>query len=317
MANDHIPGRCSMICVSYNHETFAEAALQSIFQQDYPDIEIIIVDDGSTDQTVQVLEKALSESPFPSDLIAQENTGNVGLNCNRALDRARGEFIGFLSFDDILVSGSISKKIALLHPDPNLAFVASTRNLEIDANGTVLDENHLSPAYKTKVSDPVALLDLEYEQLGAFYAQAGIYRASVLQAIGWFDEDMIGDDIVLRTKLLRYLIEHPEQSFALTSEPGFGYRTHGHNLHGKTWRQIKTVIEWRNRYFPERPLPALAKGWIEHFLKKCAKQGDTESLRTALTYDEQIALHYESYRKSWKYRRAKVRGALKRGFGKA
>lgn len=310
MTKDYVPGLCSMICVSYNHETYAKAALQSIFAQDYPDIEMIIVDDGSADYTVQVLEETLLQSPFPHTLIAQENTGSVGINCNRAMAVARGEYIGFLSFDDVLLPGVIRAKVARLQADPALIFVASTRNIEIDATGSVRDENHLSPAHGIAISGPEALRDIEFEHLGAFYAQAGIYRADVLEAVGRFDEDMTGDDIILRTKVFGYLIDHPERSFALMSEPGFGYRKHGDNLHGKTWRQIKTIIEWKNRYFPDRPLPALAVKWIEHFLKKCAKSGDAKSLRAAVTYDAQIAAQYESYRTSWKYRRARIRGVL-------
>jgi alpha-1,3-rhamnosyltransferase len=76
-------GLISFCCVSYNHEKFIERYLESIWNlesiwtQDYKNIEIIVVDDGSTDESVKVLESLKSKSPFPLKILTQQNTGNV------------------------------------------------------------------------------------------------------------------------------------------------------------------------------------------------------------------------------------------------
>ena len=62
----------SVCCVSYNHEKFITKCLESIWNQDYKNIEIIVVDDGSSDNSVNILENLKSKSPFPMTILTQQ-----------------------------------------------------------------------------------------------------------------------------------------------------------------------------------------------------------------------------------------------------
>ena len=101
----------SVCCVSYNHEKFIPKCLESIWNQDYKNIEIVVVDDGSSDNSVNILENLKSKSPFPMTILTQQNTGNIGKNFNRAINSAKGKFIAFISCDDFFYEDMASSQI--------------------------------------------------------------------------------------------------------------------------------------------------------------------------------------------------------------
>ena len=68
IGSDKLSCRCSIVCVSYNHAKFAAAGLESLYDQTYRNIEIIILDDGSSDETVKLIEAALAKSQFSSKI---------------------------------------------------------------------------------------------------------------------------------------------------------------------------------------------------------------------------------------------------------
>ncbi len=110
--------RVSVIIPAYNCERYISRAVESAIEQTYQDWEIIVVDDGSTDNTRQVLE------PY-SDLIQyvyQENQG-AAIARNHACELAKGEFLAFLDADDFFLPEKLAKQIAFFENDPSLGMV--------------------------------------------------------------------------------------------------------------------------------------------------------------------------------------------------
>ncbi|MFW8635340.1 glycosyltransferase family A protein [Cribrihabitans pelagius] len=306
---------CSIICTTYNHSRFCRVALESVYAQDYPHIEIVVIDDGSTDGNIGELEKVLARSPYPHKLIAQENTGNVPLNVNRAIAAATGDYISLFSLDDLLLPGAISSKMEIVRQDPSMVLVANTCNKEIDDDGETVTEHFESPLYRKSVESARELLEIEYEQLGTFYNQAAVLQTAMVRAVGGMDPDISGDDIILRTKMFKYMVARPELKFTLLHEPGMAYRKHGTNIHLNTWNQIKTVIDWHGRYFPDSPLPDLAHRWISHFVYQALKSGDKQALAKAERYSPVLEAALQDHRKSWKFRRRRAKAAVRRMLG--
>lgn len=305
--------KCSLVCVTYNQAPFSRFSIESIANQTYPNIEIIVVDDGSTDGSQKILQEALEASGRPFKFLLQDNTANVPLNFNRAIAAATGEFLSPLSLDDVLLPDCISSKMELLTEDKNLTFVFNTSVSEIDSDGNAV-KNKTRPFLFEKFDPSAAqMLEYEYETIGAFYIQGTVFRTSLVRDVGGFDEDMIGDDLILRTKIWRHLIQHPHLRFALIHRPGVAYRKHGTNIHLNTLRQVKTVVQWKNRYFPERSLPKLAVDWTEYLFRQSIVHGQIGVVEQATGYDPQIA---DIYRKrKWKWRQRRVRSRLRRLLG--
>jgi len=302
---ERMQGLCSVVCTTYNHAKYSRAAIESIAAQDYRPLEIVVVDDGSIDGNVEVIREALTQSRLPYTLIEQENSGNVAANANRALAAAKGEFLLLTSLDDLLLPDCISSKMALMLESASVVMVGNSTNAEVDGEGMITKPSVPNYVFGNESASAEDLREIEFTKIGTFFLQGVAFRADVLDAIGGFDEDITGDDLNLRTRFWIYLIAHPELQFAFLQQPGFAYRKHVENLHRNILRQVRTVLDWRNRYFPERPLPDLAQGWVCMYFAQCLAVRDYEALQKVLDLDPQMPEIYASYRKTWRfYRRA-------------
>lgn len=109
----------SIVIPSYNHAAYLKAAIDSVLAQDYPEIELIVIDDGSTDGSPQILQSYARR--FHWEL--QANQGQVA-TLNRGWLMSRGEILGYLSADDVLLERAVSSAVRCLreHPDAALAY---------------------------------------------------------------------------------------------------------------------------------------------------------------------------------------------------
>lgn len=92
----------SVIITCYNHEKYIEQCLRSVYEQSYQNIELLVINDGSTDHSGEIIQKKLKDSPFDkTEYIAQENQG-VCITRNRGLEWATGDFLLFVDSDNYL-----------------------------------------------------------------------------------------------------------------------------------------------------------------------------------------------------------------------
>ncbi len=258
----------SICCLGFNHSAFIKDNLESILNINYKNIEVIVVDDGSSDNSIEVLNTIKKTYPLSVKIINQKNTGNIGLNFNNAIKEATGELITFISLDDVFHSKVMLQQLNELNNQPNLAFIASSKALSINDSGYV-DETRPGELLLSKIKNPQIddLIHLEFEQIGAFYLQGSIFRRSIIDSIYGFDNDMTGDDIVLRIKLFNYLKCHPEWSFQIINQNNVFYRLHENNIHKNSARQIKIVTEVWERYWPNQEAPELLINWVCGYIK--------------------------------------------------
>lgn len=268
MSAEYEKGLLSICMVGYNHAKYAKAAVDAVNKLRYDKVELIVLDDGSKDGTGDVLTALVDNSRVRLALILQENTGNVGHNNNVALKQAKGEFVSMISLDDMLIPEKIDDLIRQIMEEKDLAFIASTQIKGVNENGEE-EKGSVPPIPLDEVEHPsiTDLLEMEYEKFGAFYVQGAIFRRCVIDAVGGFDEDMTGDDIILRTKVFRYLKDNPNWRFKLLSEPTCLYRQHDANIHHNSMRQIQIVTEYLQRYWPDRPDPEMLYKWTMHTVR--------------------------------------------------
>ena len=255
-------GMLSICLLGYNHARYIEKSLEAIWQSDYKNIEIIVVDDGSMDDSAKILLELSKKSPFPMKVILQQNTGNIGYNNNLAIRKSSGEFISFISLDDVLYSDKIGLCIRELISNPSLAFIASSKITTINDAG--ISAKPVRPLKIDGISRPNIndLLDLEYSNFGAFYIQGVYWRTKIIKVVRGFDEDIIGDDIVLRTKVFKYIKENPEWKFKIIREPTCYYRQHENNISRNGVRQLKIVTQYLDKYWENKPNPQILLDWF-------------------------------------------------------
>lgn len=124
----------SVIIPTYNYGSFIGEAIESVLAQTFPVSEIIVVDDGSSDNTEEVVGKFGNKVKY----IKQKN-GGVGLARNTGVKHSTGEFIAFLDADDIWLPHKLERQIQLVQNDEEIGLV-TTGLREFDASGKTVGE---------------------------------------------------------------------------------------------------------------------------------------------------------------------------------
>jgi cellulose synthase/poly-beta-1,6-N-acetylglucosamine synthase-like glycosyltransferase len=123
----------SVIIPVFNKQNYVSEAIESVFAQTYAPIEIIAVNDGSTDNSLEVISRYLNDG---IQVIDQKNSG-VERARNLGFSKSVGSFIVFLDADDLMKSNRITKQIDLFISDPNLVLVGTWANV-IDRSGNMV-----------------------------------------------------------------------------------------------------------------------------------------------------------------------------------
>lgn len=187
---------------AYNSGTTIDDAITSALNQDHEQLEVIVVDDGSSDDTVA----RASSHGSRVRVIRQRNAGPQAAR-NRALQEARGEYVAFLDSDDLWLPGKLSAQIRLLQRCPDVVATFTRWHVwEPDADG-----RHRPPAdlMSTRVSD-----EIDPQQSGWLYGPLLMscmmltttvtLRASTLAKVGFFDPALrVGEDYDLWLRLSR------------------------------------------------------------------------------------------------------------------
>ena len=130
----------SIILPTYNRARFLPQAIASICSQQWTDWELIIVDDGSTDETAAIIGGLTSPIQQPVTFIQQENRGAYGAR-NTGLDHATGKYIAFFDSDDEWLPHHLQDCVDALEANPDVDWVYGACRMIDDTSGTVLAEN--------------------------------------------------------------------------------------------------------------------------------------------------------------------------------
>lgn len=110
----------SVVIPAYNHAAFVGEAIQSVLDQSYGDVEIVITDDGSTDRTVEVI-RGFTDPRIALEVFEKNRGASVALNS--AIRRARGEFICMLASDDCFLPGKLETQVRFLRANSDIGAV--------------------------------------------------------------------------------------------------------------------------------------------------------------------------------------------------
>ena len=129
----------SIVMPIYGVEKYIEGSVKSVINQTYDNIELILVDDGSLDKSVEIAERVLKENIFPYQLIRQINQGQ-GKARNNGMKKASGEWIMFLDSDDILLPETVKELLdSAVRKDADMVF--SEYRIIRDASDVVDDKS--------------------------------------------------------------------------------------------------------------------------------------------------------------------------------
>ncbi len=114
MEREYIDGLVSVIMPIYNAEKYLTGTLNSIFEQSYKNIEIVLVDDCSKDRSAEIISEIQKEHPEIVYHLQEKNMG-AGAARNKALELAKGRYVAFLDSDDIWMPSKIQRQLDLMN----------------------------------------------------------------------------------------------------------------------------------------------------------------------------------------------------------
>jgi GT2 family glycosyltransferase len=161
-----------------NVEAYLPAAIDSVLAQTFTDLEVIVVDDGSTDATREVAERYASVEPRRVKVVSQPNAGLAGAR-NAALARASGDFLAILDSDDAWDAGFLASQMVVFDSDPGVAIVTGNARYL----GGPLDGRPARPTASDQ--GPITLLEILGNEQAVFIMS--VIRRAALDAIGGFD----------------------------------------------------------------------------------------------------------------------------------
>lgn len=213
----------SIICLCYNHEKFVAEALRSVFMQTYANIELIVIDDVSKDDSVKIIGDVLDDEnaislPKPTENISNElqnspvfiqNEQNLG-NCrsfNLGLAIAQGKYVIDLAGDDVLLDDRVEKQVQLFESLSEDYAVVFSNALNISEEGAVLNYHYaVDKQGKSKVNVPQG--DVYQEVLQRYFINTAtmMMRTKILKAIGGYDETLSYEDFDFWVRTSRHYL---------------------------------------------------------------------------------------------------------------
>jgi len=231
--------KVSIPIATYNRAGFLEECLNSCFSQTYKDIEVIVVDDGSTDNTPEVAAKFGDRLKY----VRQEHRGNIATYYH-ARSLCTGKYMTYFGDDDLLFPTFIERGVEILESDPSLVKFCSDCYM-IDRKSRRLRKETYLHAYG-RSSGRVTLNDL---LMYGCFVHGGMDRRSVFQEIGYYDTSFphaCDYDMYLRMTGAGYGIYY-------SAEPLWSYRIHsGMRSHRESemWKETVMVLETNLARFP-------------------------------------------------------------------
>lgn len=201
---------------SFNHARFVERTLGSIFNQTHAPKTLLVIDDGSTDDSPRVIERVLKDCPFASELVVRENRG-LCRTLNEALAHATTPFFAYLGSDDLWRPEFLARRTELLEKRPAAA-LAYGHGAIVAPDDRIVDSSENWAKYID--GDPTAML----LRGGAPLSSTVLYRTAALQNVGGWNEDFALEDYELYLRLVG------EGEFAFDAGPPLAaWRRHAAN----------------------------------------------------------------------------------------
>lgn len=172
--------RVSVIVAAYNAEAFLERTLASVLRQTFTDLELLVIDDGSTDGTARVVRRVMERDPRVH-LIEQANRG-LSATRNRAIGESRGELIALLDHDDLWHPQKLARQIAVLDARPDVGLVS--------CYSAVLDASQRCLGWRVggDAQGDVYAEMLEWDMVSG--GSVPLVRRAALETVGLFDEHL-------------------------------------------------------------------------------------------------------------------------------
>jgi glycosyltransferase involved in cell wall biosynthesis len=223
----------SVVMPVYNGQAFLREAIESVLAQTHSDLELVAIDDGSTDDSPAILAELAAADPRVR-VIRQANGGGARAR-NRALQEARAEWIINLDQDDVMLPNRIERQLAFLAAHPDVK-VFSCRALYINADGKAFGKTKCEPITTREAFEHHLASG---EPIGINHPAAALHRPTILEVGGYRPEFEGAEDIDLWNRVAErgHLVLQQDEVL-------MRYRIHSTSVMASRTRQSWEKGEW-------------------------------------------------------------------------
>jgi alpha-1,3-rhamnosyltransferase len=230
MTNAQGEGSISVVVPSHNHAQFVGTCLRSIIKQSHAPNELLVIDDGSTDDSPRIISAVLDNCPFPAELIVRENRG-LCATLNQALSLTRADYFAYLSSDDLWLQSFLQARLRLLRNRPN-AVLAYGHAFLIDEDNEIVDRTLDWADYQDGDVRSMLL------QTTAPMSPTVVYVRAAVERFGWNEKSKLEDfELYLKLSSIGEFAFDPEVLSA--------------------WRAHETNTSWNQQLMLDEHLRAL------------------------------------------------------------
>ncbi len=245
--------KITVVIPSYNHSQFITESIKSVLSQSYKNTKMLVIDDGSTDSSVEVI-KGL-QNKFSFDFILQENIGLLK-TLNKALSIIDTDYLCLLASDDSLTPDYLEKQMLVFENNPDISLltgktlVMGDESKLVKTNSSKLTECSFSDLFARKIKIP---------------GPGMIFKRADLLAVGGFDESIKIEDFYIQLKLA-------DKGFRVVQNKNayINYRVHESNTTNNHLLMIEETKKIVDKFSHTKNFKKMQKLWnLKLFAKLC------------------------------------------------
>jgi glycosyltransferase involved in cell wall biosynthesis len=249
----YVPPLVSALVLTYNHERFITSSLKSLAAVDYGNMEIELLDDGSTDRTFALAQEFASSVGSRLHATTQPHSnGRTAENSQKLVQSVRGKYALFMSGDDALAPHfPLASMIAAFEADETLVLGLSRALHYVQSDSSKVISIYSEEFRDLLLSgDPQRVFDEHLcKQVSRLFLQGAVVRADFLKEFGGFDPDLMADDYGFMVRAFDAM-RRTGKRFEFFEDSLWLYRIHPSNLHADARRQHQVAMEVVAKYVP-------------------------------------------------------------------
>ena len=247
----------SVIISAYNHGPYIEDSIVSVLQQTYPNIELLVVDDGSKDDTSERVRALQAQHGF--DFRTQENRG-LARTLNDCIARSHGSLVAPFGSDDIMLPERLQIQVDYMLDKPEVGICGGNIQM-IGPSGESLPKRDRKRGFRRLNFEDVFASD----KRGA-PAPTLLFRREALEAVGGFDPEIELEDLLIALKITQagYVID-------VLAEVLAKYRVHQTSAHKNLRFMIENVLKTYAMFENHPAYNKVCARFINSMLLKCAR----------------------------------------------
>jgi hypothetical protein len=255
----------SAIVLCYNHAKFVTECLEGVKLQNYPNLELIVNDDASRDDSASIIQAWLNRNKIPSRLLRNETNQGVCRSLNNALSQARGKYISGIAADDIWLPGKLLAQVERMEQLPEKVGVIYSDALQIDEAGRLLPSKFIEEYRRFEIMPQGDLHHILWED-NFIPAMTTLTRRDCFDKVGLYDESLFYEDWDMWLRLARHF------DFAYSTEVTAKYRhVAASMMRSQVNRMVDAVCQVCLKHLEERNLDAEARrAAASHLRRKAA-----------------------------------------------